>query len=990
MTSIIEQYEQDTHPTVKKTKSSPISDLVNRYSYLNIENEENEEGISMFDKYQTKIPIITSRIQHMCVGGDMIAFVTVGNILYHFNWKNPEDCKEIDISKQNKVKHLFMDPAFGTHIFVSVITSKNTNELLYLNVSFHNKLTNVTTYFKSQDTEITAVAWNKPNISIQRTSQTLLGTSKGLIYEVDIKCENEKLFQNSLDVYSKEMFNIGKGESRPITGLEFSQFENCPQAYFVLATTANRFYQFVGQTDVNDERSVFAKLFSNYLNVLEGFIEIPNSNPLSELRLYDCKEDGDVCKRKYTPYAFGWHIFGRGIIYGQLQLHWEEGVSSVCTQNREIDYQFPQPIPISFLLTEFHVLLLYVDRIVAISVLTKEVAFVDSNEDNVGKYLSMCKDSENNIWLLCERAIFKGKFIAEDRHVWKMYLNMEEFALAKKYCKHNVSHYHKVLRKEAEHYFNLGMYEESASLYVQIEDISFEEVTLKFLQIQKVEALKLYLFKMLEKLKPQESTQITMISFWLLEMFEKQLADARAEDRVEERRKLQQAFETFLAMPQVSNCIKTNKEAVYKILNSHGDSYNLASFSTTNKDYENVIKHYLAEGNIQAALSVLRSESALLGQRNLLKQFLPEFMNLAPKETVDLLTKSGRHIEPLSILTSLIFPYENTSQALEVIRYLEYCVHSLHTHDESVHNYLITLYAKYRPEKIAQYLATQGQDASMVNYDIRYALKLCQEYGLTEMCVQLSALLGLWESAVDLALTVNVDLAKQTAFQAPHQNVELNKKLWLKIAQHVVNECNDIKKAMEFLQQCDLIKIEDVLPFFSDFVTIDLFKQAICSSLQQYNQNIEMLKEEMDDAVNSAEVIRSDIQSFKNRYTVIQSTDVCSSCRIQLLLRPFYIFPCSHYFHADCLVNEVKPYLSESTLHRLESLQQQLLDTLPNSSNDDVSISSNMIRVRDQLKSEIDTIIADECFFCGNLAISQIDKPFISEEDFDKIRLDWE
>lgn len=52
------------------------------------------------------------------------------------------------------------------------------------------------------------------------------------------------------------------------------------------------------------------------------------------------------------------------------------------------------------------------------------------------------------------------------------------------------------------------------------------------------------------------------------------------------------------------------------------------------------------------------------------------------------------------------------------------------------------------------------------------------------------------------------------------------------LAQHVVHECNDIQKAMEFLQQCDLIKIEDVLPFFSDFTTIDLFKDVICSTLQ--------------------------------------------------------------------------------------------------------------------------------------------------------------
>lgn len=74
-----------------------------------------------------------------------------------------------------------------------------------------------------------------------------------------------------------------------------------------------------------------------------------------------------------------------------------------------------------------------------------------------------------------------------------------------------------------------------------------------------------------------------------------------------------------------------------------------------------------------------------------------------------------------------------------------------------------------------------GHDESEINYDIRYALKLCQEYGLTGACVQLSALLGLWESAVDLALSVDVELAKQTVPQPTSENVELCKKLWLKI-----------------------------------------------------------------------------------------------------------------------------------------------------------------------------------------------------------------
>lgn len=43
---------------------------------------------------------------------------------------------------------------------------------------------------------------------------------------------------------------------------------------------------------------------------------------------------------------------------------------------------------------------------------------------------------------------------------------------------------------------------------------------------------------------------------------------------------------------------------------------------------------------------------------------------------------------------------------------------------------------------------------------------------------------------------------------------------------------------------------------------------------------------------------------------------------------------------------------------------------------------------RDNIKSEIETILAADCLFCGEHMINQIDKPFI--EDWDRVNLDWQ
>lgn len=53
--------------------------------------------------------------------------------------------------------------------------------------------------------------------------------------------------------------------------------------------------------------------------------------------------------------------------------------------------------------------------------------------------------------------------------------------------------------------------------------------------------------------------------------------------------------------------------------------------------------------------------------------------------------------------------------ALEIIKYFENCVGVLKNTDKAVHNFLLSLYAKYDPKKLMEYLKSQGQDINMVS-----------------------------------------------------------------------------------------------------------------------------------------------------------------------------------------------------------------------------------------------------------------------------------
>lgn len=88
----------------------------------------------------------------------------------------------------------------------------------------------------------------------------------------------------------------------------------------------------------------------------------------------------------------------------------------------------------------------------------------------------------------------------------------------------------------------------------------------------------------------------------------------------------------------------------------------------------------------------------------------------------------------------------------------------------------------------------------------------------------------MWHPAVELALTFDSKLAQQTATRPT--DIEMQRKLWLVIAERELADKNDVERALDLLRECRLLHIEDLLPFFGDFQKIDDFKEVICDALK--------------------------------------------------------------------------------------------------------------------------------------------------------------
>ncbi|ETO02104.1 hypothetical protein RFI_35331 [Reticulomyxa filosa] len=134
--------------------------------------------------------------------------------------------------------------------------------------------------------------------------------------------------------------------------------------------------------------------------------------------------------------------------------------------------------------------------------------------------------------------------------------------------------------------------------------------------------------------------------------------------------------------------------------------------------------------------------------------------------------------------------------------------------------------------------------------------------------------MGLYEEAVNLALNVPdnlFELARSVVENLKRKEpmaADEQKKLWLIIARYVVKDSQeDLDQALSLINESKCLSIEDILPYLSDFTNIGLFKPEIKSSLERYSVNIKKLQDHMKTYTDTAEEIRKDTDTLRQRST---------------------------------------------------------------------------------------------------------------------------
>ncbi|RGP69928.1 vacuolar sorting-associated 18 like [Fusarium longipes] len=939
-----------------------------------------EEPIFAVERVQLQFSVAADFVAAQVANNVIVLALSNGRIL-RIDLERPEDIDDIDLPKKpseiGMIRRMFLDPT-ASHLIVCTALGEN----YYL----HSQSKHPRPLGRLRGVSIESVAWN-PSLPTASTREILIGASDGNIYEAFI--------ETSKEFYKKEvkhLKNLHKLPDGPITGLWVDNLQNNKSDLRrVVIATQTRLFHLVGRIGFGHDGSgsVYTKLFESEQPVVHELSRTTSGAPSSLAVSPDAPDSGpyddDVPDRAYAWLSYqgvfhgklsntpadsnlGTKVFSESKMLSRAQILSPENSERRVATTEAID---------AIALTQWHIVHLVGGRVVTTNRLTGKMV---SEHDVIGqgqKPIGFSVDMQKNtFWLFTSEEIFEIVVRDEERNIWEIMTKLQLFEPA-------LQHARTPLQKETvaaaygDHLASKGHWLEAATVYGR-SNKPFEDIALSIIDNNQPDALRKFLLTKLASLKKSAVMQRMMIAGWLIEVFMSKLnslddtinTQAEPSENVNstESRKLldsvRKEFRDFVDKYKGD----LDRRMVYDVVSSHGREGELLYFANAVNDYNYVLSYWVQRERWSEVLSVLKKQT----DPEVFYRYSSVLMTYVAPELVEILMRhsdlKARNLIPAFLEYNRTFTGGPNAQN-QAIRYLNYAVYQLNSKDAAVHNTLVSIYASH-PSKdesgLLSYLQAQGDEP---RYDPDFALRLCIQHHRTLSCVHIYTSMGQYLQAVDLALSHGeVELAAVIA-DRPMSNPQLRKRLWLAVARKVISQSNGIKTAIEFLKRCDLLKIEDLIPFFPDFVVIDDFKEEICAALEDYSRNIDNLKKEMDESSQTATNIKVDIAALDHRYAIVEPGEKCYTCGLPLLSRQFFVFPCQHAFHSDCLGRKVLEQAGVGKSSRIRELQTQIQKGL---------VSGTQ---RETVVAELDALVASACILCSDLAIKRIDEPFITHND---------
>ncbi|CAD7699110.1 unnamed protein product [Ostreobium quekettii] len=944
---------------------------------------------------------------------DIVVVATARNYIlrYNYSMENLDSGSsfetEADILKplpETTITAIYLDPS--THHLLVSLQHHAGQDTHYL----HSSWTKTRLLTKMKGAQISAVGWNRAappmrapgtegrdfrlveETGAELSTREVLVAAGGSLYSlvVEPRDKREKTF--------KKVFTF-KESTTVICGVEQQTLRD--GRILVLMITNEALFVVTGGPSLE---AIFAVYSTG--KVLEPFANLPVPSAGSHLHL-GYGADG-------WPHRFAW-LVDDGVYHGALNVDHAKPQDSDSAYVEHWNFwrldkakdRTRGARAISMVPTEYHFLLLFQDFLLVVNRINQKVIqctqFQTKGSRVTGQPLGLASDRITGlVYLFTSEALLDVGSDGEDKDIWKVYLDMRDYADALRVCR-TAAQRDEVYSKQAEVAMSQNDNVSAARTFAKLQGSSptFEDIALKFIELEDTEALQEFLMAKLQALGHDDRAQKTMVASWLTELYLDKINKALLEESGE------QGPQYDKCVADLRNFLSTHVEVLdvnttVTLLSSYGRMDDLMHFAECRRDHETLLECLMQRGDVLRALGVMRLPSV---PRELVYKFAPHLMGLAPGLAVELWMQQQPPLDPKRLLPAMVSLGEYGSSAearKQAIRYLEYSMNRLGSQDSAIHNLAIALYTLEDDEQpLVTFLENSARNAiGKLYFDAKYALRLVRERNCERACVVMLCVLGLFEDAVETALSMDLQLAKSVARYRELYDEGLQRKLWLAIAKHViqsedpgVDQQEHISQAVGLLDDADgLLKIEDILPFFPDFVTIDKFQGPIRKSLEDYNKQIDTLKNQMDEATDIADALRRDLKGLESRTAVVDMERPCARCDAGLgdtprsvslpsggALQPYFVFPTGLAFHGVCLCAEVLELVGPRKQERVQKLMTRLskvaegADKAPPMDGDpEASVLS--------LQRELEEEIASECPRNGEIVIRMIGKPFVDAQ----------
>jgi vacuolar protein sorting-associated protein 18 len=292
---------------------------------------------------------------------------------------------------------------------------------------------------KAKGHEVSAVGWDNSNKSDLTTGAILLGTQDGHFFGTKISKGKEEFWHLLYTIKDKDNTMAGF----KICGMDVQQLGD--KRMCILASTPTRLYEFSGGPNFE---ALFGQLGAN-----PSFQELPGSpNMHSELHLFTA--------RARRERQFAW-LTGAGIYTGKMSAGKGSRGKGKADVVKDKDLK-PYPCvncgedlpqcqcdpadrgtgepPRSIGLTEFHFMLLYNDQLQVVNQLSSKKVFDEPFRMTrmKGDPRGLLYDPGQGLhWLYTDRFLFRLNIVEEDRNMWELHLDKEQYEEALVFCKNS-------------------------------------------------------------------------------------------------------------------------------------------------------------------------------------------------------------------------------------------------------------------------------------------------------------------------------------------------------------------------------------------------------------------------------------------------------------------------------------------------------------------------------------------------------------------------